>query len=120
MCAQSTKAEHAPNGRDRPLELSEYSEAGPRTIDNLPVPVGAFVFARFGIVYGWILHSAVDRSVFKISSIRVLVSYFLSWLLGLVTAFTPMMFFVALGFHEFADTPDGNGVIVLATVPQRS
>jgi hypothetical protein len=109
-------------------------------MDNLPVPVGVFVFAGFGIVYGWILHSAVDRSVFKISGIRVFDSYFLSWLLGLVSAFTPMMFFVALGFHEFADTPDGTklehrlhwagrlqlvylvlyGVIVLATVPQRS
>ena len=109
-------------------------------MDNLPVSVGAFVFAGFGIVYGWILHSAVDRSVFKISSIRVLVSYFLSWLLGLVTAFTPMLSYVALGFDEFVDTPDSTktehrlhwagrlqlvylvlyGVIVLATAPQRS
>jgi hypothetical protein len=106
---------------------------------SLAVPVVVCVFAGFGIAYGWILHSAVDRSVYKLTGIRFLDSHFLSWLMGLISAFTPGMFYLALGFDEFAATPDGvkllkrlrwtgklqllalclYGVVVLATVPQR-
>ena len=108
-------------------------------MDGLAVPVFVCVFAGFGIAYGWILHSAVDRSVYKLTGIRFLDSHFLSWLMGLVSAFTPGMFYLALGFNEFAGTPDGvklqqrlrwagklqlltlclYAVVVLGTVPQR-
>jgi hypothetical protein len=50
---------------------------------DLMVPVSVTVFAAFGIAYGWFLHSAVDRSLYKITGIRVLDSYVFSWLLGL-------------------------------------
>jgi hypothetical protein len=106
---------------------------------NLPVPVGVFVFAGFGIVYGWILHSAVKRSVYKLTGIHFLDSYVLSWLVGVISALPPLMLYVALGFNEFANTPDGKklkqrlhwagrlqllylvlyAVVVLMTVPQR-
>lgn len=117
----------------RPLLLASGN------MTNLPVPLGVFVFAGFGIAYGWILHSAVKRSVYKLTGIHFLDLYFLAWLLGFVSAFTPLMLYVALGFNEFANTPDGENlkqrlhwagrlqllylviyaVVVLTTVPQR-
>jgi len=106
---------------------------------DFPLPVGIIVFAGFGIACGWLLHSAVDRSVYKLSGIRFLDSYLLSWLVGLVSAFSPAMLYVAFGFNEFASTPDGEklrqrlhwagrlqvlylclyGAFVLITVPQK-
>ena len=74
---------------------------------TLMVPVSIAVFAAFGITYGWFLHSAVDRSLYKITGNRFLDSYILSWLFGLMSPFTPMLFYLAFGFHEFADTDDG-------------
>jgi hypothetical protein len=108
-------------------------------MDPIPAWVRALYFIGFAIAYGWILHSAVERSVYKITGIRTLDSYFLSWLLGLVGAIPPLTFYVALGFNEFQPTPDGAklqqrlhwagraqlvllllyGLIILATVPQK-
>jgi len=70
---------------------------------------------------------------------RFLDSYVLSWHFGLMSAFTPMLFYLALGFREFAGTDDGQelqrrlhlaarlrlvylalgGAVVLMTVPQK-
>jgi hypothetical protein len=106
---------------------------------DLVVPVSVTVFAAFGIAYGWFLHSAVDRSLYKITGMMFLDSYVLSWVFGLLSAFTPMLFYLAFGFREFADTDDGQelqrrlqwaarlqllylalgGAIVLITVPQK-
>ena len=74
---------------------------------DVMVPVSIAVFAAFGITYVWFLHSAVDRSFYKITGNRFLDSYILSWLFGLMSPFTPMLFYLAFGFHEFADTDDG-------------
>jgi hypothetical protein len=102
-------------------------------------PGGLIVLIGFGIAYGWILHLAVNQLVYKLSGFRFADSYVLCWLLGLVSAVTPMFFYMALSFDEFADTPDGQklrrrlrgaarfellflaayGAVVLLTVPQR-
>jgi hypothetical protein len=74
---------------------------------DLMVPVSLTVFAAFGITYGWFLHSAVDRSLYKITGMRFLDSYVLSWLFGLISAIPPMLLYLAFGFHEFADTAEG-------------
>jgi hypothetical protein len=107
-------------------------------MDPFPPWVRVLYFVVFMVLYGWILHSAVDRSVYKISGIRGLDSYLLSWLLGFAGAIPPITLYVALGFNEFANTPEGAnlqqrlhwagrlqlgllalyGVVVMATVPQ--
>jgi hypothetical protein len=77
-------------------------------MSNLAVPIGVTVLTGFGIVYGWILHRAVEQSVYKVTGIRALDTYLLSWVFGLLTAFVaPMTLYVAFGFNEFADTPEG-------------
>jgi hypothetical protein len=107
-------------------------------MDPFPLSVRVSFFVLFVVLYGWILHSAVNRSVYKITGIRALDSYLLSWLLGFAGAIPPITFYVALGFNEFASTAEGvkllqrlhwagrlqlalltlYGVIILATVPQ--
>ena len=77
-------------------------------MSNLAVPIGVAVLTCFGIAYGWILHKAVDQVVYKITEVRALDSYLLSWVFGLLTAFVaPMTLYIAFGFNEFADTPEG-------------
>ena len=108
-------------------------------MDPFPAWLRALYFVGFAIAYGWILHSAIERSVYKISGVRRLDSYFLSWLLGAVGAIPPVTFYVALGFNEFQPTPDGTrllqrlhwsgraqlvllalyGLIIIAVVPQK-
>jgi hypothetical protein len=107
-------------------------------MDPFPLWVRVSYFIAFVVLYGCILHSAVNRSVYKITGIRMLDSYLLSWLLGFAGAIPPVTIYVALGFNEFASTPEGAkllwrlhwagrtqlalltlyGVIILATVPQ--
>ncbi len=77
------------------------------SMSDLAVPIGVAVLTGFGIVYGWILHSAVEQSVYKITGIRALDSYSLTWLFGLFAAFSPALLYLAFGFDEFADTPAG-------------
>jgi hypothetical protein len=76
-------------------------------MSNLAVPIFVAVLTGFGIAYGWILHRAVEQSVYKVTGIRALDSYLLSWLFGLFAAFSPAVLYLAFGFDEFADTPDG-------------
>jgi hypothetical protein len=76
-------------------------------MSNLAVPIGVAVLTGFGIVYGWLLHRAVKQAVYKITGIRALDLYLLSWLFGLFPAFSPALLYLAFGFKEFADTPDG-------------
>ena len=101
--------------------------------------MGVFVLACFAIAYGWILHTAIERSVYKITGIHFLDSFVLPWFLGPFAAIPPFTFYVAFGFNELAATPDGvklqdrlhwagrlqtvylvlYGLFVLATVPQK-
>ena len=76
-------------------------------MSNLAVPIGVAVLTGFGIAYGWILHRAVEQSVYKITGVRTLDSYLLSWLFGLFAAFSPAVLYLAFGFKEFEDTSDG-------------
>jgi hypothetical protein len=107
-------------------------------MDPFPLSVRVSCFIVFVVLYGWILHSAVNRSVYKITGIRALDSYLMSWLLGFAGAIPPVTLYVAFGFNEFASTPEGvklqqrlhwagrtqlalltlYGLIILATVPQ--
>ena len=77
----------------------------------LLVPINIAVLAAFGLTYGWIMHRAVDLSAYKATGIRVLDSYFLVWFFGLMAAFTPVVLYVAFGFDEFANTPDGRTLL---------
>ena len=103
-----------------------------------PIWINIVVLVTFGITYGWILHRAVGLSVYTATGIRSLDYYFLVWFFGLMAAFTPAVLYVAFGFDEFADTPDGRSllhrlrstaraevvcmviyaVVILVTVPQ--
>ena len=76
-------------------------------MSNLAVPIAVAVLTSFGVAFGWILHRAVEQAVYKITGIRALDSYLLSWLFGLFVAFSPAVLYLAFGFNEFADTPDG-------------
>ena len=76
-------------------------------MSNLAVPIGVAVLTCFGIAYGWILHRAVEQAIYKITGVTALDSYLLSWLFGLFAAFSPAMLYLAFGFNEFADTPEG-------------
>ena len=71
------------------------------------MPIGVAVLTSFGVAFGWILHRAVEQAVYKITGIRALDSYLLSWLFGLFVAFSPAVLYLAFGSNEFADTPDG-------------
>jgi hypothetical protein len=102
-------------------------------------PGALFISIGFGIFFGAILHAAVEQNVYSVTRFRALDSYALSWLLGLAAAITPMLFYLAFGFSEFADTPNGAklqerlrlaarlevaflvfyGAVVLLTVPQK-
>ena len=102
-------------------------------------PGGLIVLIGFGLVYAWILHTAVKRSVYRITGLRFLDSYVLSWLFGLAAAISPILLYLAFGFKEFADTADGRklqhqlrraaqlgvgylvfyAAVVLLTVPQK-
>lgn len=60
----------------------------------------------FGVAYGILLHFAIKSKVYKITRFRPL-DYVLLWVLAFTTALTPLMFYVAFGFKEFAETTDG-------------
>jgi hypothetical protein len=77
----------------------------------LPVPINIAILVAFGLAYGWILHRAVNQSVYKPTGIRALDSYFLVWFFGLMAAFTPVVLYIAFGFDEFSDTPDGRSLL---------
>jgi hypothetical protein len=106
----------------------------------IPVPVNIIVFALFGLGYGWVLHQASRAGVYRISGVRWLDSWALTWLLGLFAGITFLYsLYLASGFHEFGDSPVGQqltsrlrwlargqiaylclyGLLVLLTVRQR-
>ncbi|MGO9867715.1 MAG: hypothetical protein ACLPJY_08565 [Rhodomicrobium sp.] len=76
-------------------------------MQDLLVPISVWVLTCIGLGLGWVLHVAVERFAYKISGMRRLDSYVLSFLFGLLGAFTPMLLYLAFGFDEFSSTPEG-------------
>jgi hypothetical protein len=74
-------------------------------------PGSLIILAGFGLVYGYILHAAIERQVYRITGVRVLDSWLLSWLLGLAATLPPLFLYLAFGFKEFSDTPVGNTLL---------
>lgn len=103
-------------------------------------PWSAYVLTAFGIAYGWILHRAAVKRVYRITGLYFLDAFILVWLMGLACGFTPLCLYLAFGFKEFSATPDGEhyttqihwagraeaiffvlyALFILTTVPQRS
>ena len=93
----------------------------------------------FGVAYGILLHLGIKSKVHKITRFRSL-DYVLLCGLAFATAITPIMFYIAFEFREFAETADGQrqkfclrrtaqaevallvlyGLAVLAFVPQKA
>src|ERR1700674_4379190 len=103
-------------------------------------PWSAYVLTAFGIAFGWILHRAAVKRVYRLTGLYFLDAYILVWLMGLASGFTPLCLYLAFGFKEFSATPDGEhyttqlhrggraeviffvgyALFILTTVPQRS
>lgn len=107
---------------------------------TIPVPLSVSALTLFGIVYGWLLHRAAVQGVYHITRVRFLDAYVLSWVIGLLSGYTPMFLYLAFGFNEMDKNPVGEryterlhwvgraevisfvlyAVIILTTVKQRT
>jgi hypothetical protein len=67
------------------------------------LPWSVYVLTAFGIIYGWILSRAALDGIYRITGIRLLDAYILSWILGLAAGYTPVCLYLAFGFHEFKE-----------------
>lgn len=74
-------------------------------------PWSLYILTAFALLYGWLLHRAALARVYRITGIRFLDTYILTWLLGLLCGYTPVFLYLAFGFKEFADTAEGNRLL---------
>lgn len=106
--------------------------------DGFLWPWSVLVMLGFGVAYGILLHLAVKSGAYRMTGIRGL-DYVLLWGVALSAALTPLMFYLAFGLKDFAETADGQrqqlrlkrtaqaevallilyGLAVLAFVPQK-
>lgn len=70
-------------------------------------PWSLYILTGFALVDGWLLHRAALVRVYRITGVRFLDAYVLAWLLGVLCGYTPAFLYLAFGFNEFADTPEG-------------
>src|SRR5581483_7229154 len=70
-------------------------------------PWSAYVLTAFGSIYGYLLHRAAVIRVYRLTSIRILDAYLLVWIIGFLCGYTPLFLYLAFGFKEFANTPEG-------------
>jgi hypothetical protein len=75
------------------------------------VPITAWVLVAFGLGYGWVLCEASRRGVYRVSGVRWVDAFVLSWVFGLAAAVTPLVLYLAFGFHEFSPTPPGPALL---------